>query len=175
MIVNIEDLTSMPQFADLSDAELKRKVMAVEKKIRAYTHNNFQNRAIRFNSAVIGGQIACDSPYIKVGDNIQISESGVNDGVYCVLRNKNGMLTVDADIYDCEHMLVTKVEYPEDVVEGAIAMLRYDAERRGKESIQSETISRHSVTYFDVSETNQEIGYPISLVSFLKPYMKARF
>ena len=175
MIISVEALKSMPQFADFSEAELKQKIIAVEKKIRAYTHNNFQNRTVRFNSAVFSGKIACDSLYIKADDNIQISESGVNDGVYRVKQNENGNLIVDADIYDCEHVLVTKVEYPEDVIEGAVSMLKYDAERRGKEGIQSETISRHSVTYFDVSETNQAIGYPISLVSFLKPYMKARF
>lgn len=174
MIISIIDLKSMPEFADFSEHELKRKLGAVEAKIRAYTHNNFQNTAIRFSSPVIGGKIAVTSPYINSEDTIQLSESSVNNGIYEVISTDK-VITVSRKLFDCNHLLVTKIEYPDDIVEGAVAMLKYDIQRRGKEGVQSETISRHSVTYFDVSETNQAIGYPVSLISFLKPYMKARF
>ena len=29
--------------------------------------------------------------------------------------------------------------------------------------------------YYDVNEENQVMGYPVSLLGFLKPYIKARF
>lgn len=32
-----------------------------------------------------------------------------------------------------------------------------------------------SVTYVDYDANNQVMGYPVSLLGFLKPYMKARF
>ena len=41
--------------------------------------------------------------------------------------------------------------------------------------VQSETISRHSVTYFNMDGDNSIMGYPKSLLGFLKPYKKARF
>ncbi len=66
-------------------------------------------------------------------------------------------------------------EYPMDVKMGTINMLNWNLENREKVGIQSETISRHSVTYFNMDGDNSIMGYPKSLLGFLKPYMKARF
>jgi hypothetical protein len=41
--------------------------------------------------------------------------------------------------------------------------------------VASETISRHSVTYVDQTGENTIMGYPVALMGFLKPYIKARF
>ena len=71
--------------------------------------------------------------------------------------------------------LTQEGEYPMDVKMGAINMLNWDLENREKVGIQSETISRHSVTYFNMDGDNSTMGYPKSLLGFLKPYMKARF
>ena len=46
---------------------------------------------------------------------------------------------------------------------------------RDKVGIKSETLSRHSVTYYDQDAGNQVMGYPASLMGFLSPYIKARF
>ena len=72
-------------------------------------------------------------------------------------------------------MLVTKVWYPPDVRIGVVNMLRWDIENRAKVGIQSETLSRHSVTYFNMDGDNSVMGYPKSLLGFLKAHMKARF
>ena len=72
-------------------------------------------------------------------------------------------------------MLLIKIEYPEDVQLGAINMLKWDIENRDKVGIQSESISRHSVSYFNMDGENSIIGYPKSLIGFLTPYKKARF
>jgi hypothetical protein len=77
--------------------------------------------------------------------------------------------------FDEAEVLVTKVEYPVDVVMGVVNMLRWEIENRSKVGIQSETISRHSVTYFNMDGDNSVMGYPKSLLGFLTPYMKARF
>ena len=50
------------------------------------------------------------------------------------------------------------------------------AQKNGhKIGVQSETLSRHSVTYFNMDGDNSRMGDPISLLGFLKPYMKCRF
>ncbi len=66
-------------------------------------------------------------------------------------------------------------EYPPDVKMGVVNMLNWDLNNRDKVGVQSETISRHSVTYFNMDGDNSTMGYPKSLLGFLKPYMRARF
>ena len=65
--------------------------------------------------------------------------------------------------------------YPEDIQVGIINLLKYEVDMRDKVGIKSESLSRHSVTYVDYDANNQVMGYPVSLLGFLKPYMKARF
>ena len=83
--------------------------------------------------------------------------------------------TVNEDVEDETGVLVTKIFYPMDVKMGVVNMLKWDLENRDKVGIQSETISRHSVTYFNMDGDNSTMGFPKSLLGFLKPYMKARF
>jgi hypothetical protein len=71
--------------------------------------------------------------------------------------------------------LTSEGEYPMDVKMGVVNMLNWDLENRNKVGIQSETISRHSVTYFNMDGDNSTMGFPKALLGFLKPYMKARF
>ena len=44
-----------------------------------------------------------------------------------------------------------------------------------KMGVQSETISRHSVTYYNLDGNTSSMGYPVALLGFLKPYKRARF
>ena len=66
-------------------------------------------------------------------------------------------------------------EYPMDVKMGVINLMKWELNNRDKVGVASESISRHSVTYFDMSGDNSTMGYPKALLGFLKPYMKARF
>ena len=84
-------------------------------------------------------------------------------------------ISVNRDLFPVDYNLVTKVEYPADVKEGVINLLIWDVQNRGKIGVKSETLSRHSVTYFDLDASNQVMGYPVSLLGFLTPYVKARF
>lgn len=65
--------------------------------------------------------------------------------------------------------------YPMDVKMGVINLMKWELNSRDKVGIASESISRHSVTYFDMTGDNSAMGYPKALTGFLRPYMKARF
>jgi len=110
-----------------------------------------------------------------VGDTIQISQSLLNNGVYTVTEITDEGMTLSGNLLDCKNNLVTKVFYPDDVVMGVVNLCKWELDNRAKVGIQSETISRHSVTYFNMDGENAVMGYPKSLLGFLKPYMKARF
>lgn len=175
MIVSIEKLMEMPEFSDQLYDVWKEKVKAVELLIRAYTNNNFQNRHVRFTASSSGNYLFAASDYLRVGDTVQISQSKVNDGLYCITKIGEDFIEVNGELYEADRNLVTKVEYPDDVKAGVIDLLRWEVKNRQKVGIKSETLSRHSVTYYDQDASNQVMGYPVSLLGFLKPYMKARF
>jgi len=175
MIISVNELKQMPEFADKSDAVLQRKLNAMESMIRAYTNNNFQNRNIRFeapSSTVLIG--LCQM--MKVGDTVQITES-INEGLYVIhaVDTENQTITLNKNLYQTEHNLITKIEYPDAIIEGIINLMIWEFQNRSKVGIQSETLSRHSVTYFAQDANNQLMGYPTTLLGFLKPYIKARF
>ena len=174
MIMSVKEFKELVQ-TDVEDAMLEAKLQALEILIRKHTNNNFQKRSIRASCQVMAEKLYTDYPYFKVGDTIQVSESIFNDGIYVIQSIEDHMITLDKDLLDESTALVTKVEYPVDVQMGVVNMLKWDLENREKVGIQSETISRHSVTYFDMSADNSALGYPKSLTGFLKPYMKARF
>ena len=67
------------------------------------------------------------------------------------------------------------VVYPADIKMGVVALMKWELDNRGKVGVSSETISRHSVTYFELTGDNSLMGYPKPLLGFLKPYKKARF
>lgn len=175
MIISIEELTRMPEFNGIDESVLKRKLNGIEDLIRAYTNNNFQNRMKRFAASSSSSVLRDWSKLMQMGDTVQISES-INNGLYVVkaIDRVNKTMTLDADLYDAEYNLVTKVEYPDAIVDGVINLMQWEVQNRSKVGIQSETLSRHSVTYFAQDANNQLLGYPVTLLGFLKPYMKAR-
>ena len=177
MIVKAEDVVNYPEFKGMTVTQIQKKLDALEILIRKYTNNNFQNRFIRFTASSTGNRLKGVSPYIKVGDTLQISESSVNDGLYVVTEiNKiEGFTRVNKDLFSVGHNLVTKIEYPVDVQQGVIKMLQWETESVSRIGVKSETISRHSVTYFDQDKNNQVMGFPVSLLGFLDIYKKARF
>lgn len=160
---------------NLTDEVLEEKLQALEQLVRKYTNNNFQQRNIRTQCNIVSQKLFLVSPIFKVGDTVQLSETRFNDGVYTVKEIAKSMTTLNEALIDEPHALATLVKYPLDVQQGVINLLKWDIENRDKVGIASETISRHSVTYFDMTDKNVVMGYPVSLMGFLKPYMKARF
>lgn len=175
MIISASELTNLPEFRGMDESELQNMLDGVEVLIRKYTNNNFQNRNIRFLADSEGSVLNGVSPFMKVGDTIQVTESGVNDGLYIITALTENSVTVNKELFTVDHNLVTKIEYPPAVKAGVINLMKWEVGNRDKVGIKSETISRHSVTYFDLDSNNQVMGYPVSLLGFLELYKKARF
>lgn len=175
MIVKAGDVSSYPEFTGIPEDELQKKFDALEVLIRKYTNNNFQNRAVRFTASSEGEILNGSSPFLQVGDTVQLSDSKVNDGLYVVIELNEGATKVDKQLFSVSSNLVTKIEYPIDVQQGVINLMLWEVENRSKVGVKSETLSRYAVTYFDQDKTNQVMGYPVSLLGFLEPYKKARF
>ena len=176
MLISAGDLKSRyVKFNDIDDDLITRKLSVIENAIRKYTNNNFQNRLIRFNASVEGGVIKGTSPYLKSLDTIEISD-GVNKGLYTVISLDNGVKTIEP-LYDYPNQLITKIEYPIDVIEGAVDILDWEIIKEGKEltGVASESISRHNVSYVQRTNDNTINGYPIELFNFCEQYKKARF
>lgn len=175
MIVSVDKVMKLPEFVGQTESVIAEKLDAVELLIRAYTNNNFQNRYVRFTAESIGNRLLGTSDFLKVGDTVQISQSQVNDGLYVIAEIGDDFVRVDKDLYQYSDNLVTKVEYPADVRSGVIDLLKWEIKNRQKVGTKSETLSRYSVTYYDQDVNNQVMGYPVALLGFLKPYIKARF
>lgn len=175
MIVSVDKVMKLPEFVGQTESVIAEKLDAVELLIRAYTNNNFQNRYVRFTAESLGNRLFGTSDFLKVGDTVQISQSQVNDGLYSITEIGDDFIRVNKDLYRYSDNLVTKVEYPSDVKSGVVDMLKWEIKNRQKVGIKSETLSRHSVSYFDQDANNQVMGYPVALLGFLKPYIKARF
>lgn len=158
-----------------TDQVLESKLQALELLIRKHTNNNFQQRNIRFSCPIKDGKLYVVSNFLTKGDTVQISNSEYSDGIYHITDIADGYIELNKALFNEPSVLVTRVEYPFDVVMGVVNMLKWDLENRDKVGISSETISRHSVTYFNMDGNNSSIGYPKSLIGFLQPHMKARF
>lgn len=161
---------------DMSDELLMDRLSAAELMIRRYTNNNFQVRGYRRTADITGGSFVCceEVPYIP-GDTVQVSESKFNLGLFTVESTERKMFNVCESVMDEKNVLCTKIVYPKDVQMGVVNMVTWDINNRSKVGIQSETLGRHSVTYFNMDGDNSLMGYPKSLIGFLRPYMKARF
>ena len=178
MIMTVAELR---KFVDTEETDqvIEARLQALELMIRAYTNNNFQARAFR-NVAVANAetnQLVCNGivPF-RVGDTLQISESDyMPNALVTVTGVDNNTVTVAENLYNESGVIVTKVSYPVDVKMGVSNLLKWELDNRDKVGVSSETISRHSVTYFDMNGDNALMGYPKALLGFLRPYKRACF
>ena len=172
-------VTELRQYVstDETDQVLEAMLQALELSIRAYTNNNFQVRPFRAVAVAIGNTLMVNTAVpFKAGDTLQINESDLQDNALVTVESVDGgSITVKEDLYDESGVVITKVVYPADVKMGVVNMVKWELDNRDKMGVASETISRHSVTYFDMSGDNSTMGYPKAVLGFLRPYMKARF
>lgn len=166
MIISIEKLRELVPSLTLSDERARAKLLALETAIRKYTNNNFQKRNFRTVGKVVNGELIFDRTLFKDGDTVHITQSFYNNCLY--------VLGEEHEFYDEDKILITKVEYPPDVIEGVVNMLEWEAKNRDKVGIKSESLSRYSVTYYDI-ESKSVIGFPSGIVAFLTPYKRAKF
>ena len=171
MIITVEELATVNELSDIPVEQLTIMCEGIEDFIRQYTNNNFTVKNVTFNTPSKDGKLETVSPLFKVGDTVLISKSKYNNGVY-TLNDIEG--TLDKELFDDDNNKVTLVKYPNAVKFGVIKLLQYNVKMDVKIGISSETLSRHSVSYAQPSSDSIG-GYPSYLMSFLKPYMKARF
>lgn len=178
MLIKVEELLEDDRFKNHSKKRLEMKIKSIESAIRKHTNNNFQRREIRFEASSSGEILNGFNPYLKADDTIEISES-INNGLYTIKAVENGKITLNEPIYESQHNLVTKIEYPLEIIDGAIELLDWALNKSNKVGVasESETISRHSTTttYKDFNKDNTINGYPAELFGFCKNYVKARF
>lgn len=174
MILTAQELR---RYMDTDEEEqaLEARLSALELLIRAYTHNNFQQRSMRRMADVAQGTFVMDKNPFHVGDTVQVTDSDFNEGLFTITEVDKFTATFAEDSFDEDDVIVTKVVYPMDVKMGVVNLMKWELERRDKVGVASETISRHSVTYESMTDDNSIMGYPKSLMGFLKPYMRARF
>ena len=171
MIITIDELKKVSELSKLTDEQLSTMSEGIEDFIRRYTNNPFTVRNVTFNTPSINGKLATVSPLFKAGDTVLITNSNYNNGVY-VLTDTDG--TLDKELFDDPSNKVTLVRYPAAVKSGVIKLLQYSVKMDSKVGISSESLSRHSVSY--AQPTSDSIGgYPAHLMTFLQPFMKARF
>lgn len=172
MIITVTELKKQVDCGNATDEQITVRLQAIEAVIRKYTHNNFQKRGIRFAGRSSGTKVYGEPQYFTIGDTVQISGSKVNDGLYQVTDVTENYIQFEKPIFDAEYNLVTKVEYPDDVVLCAVDLYRWKQDMGAKVGIKSETISRHSVTYEDSGTLF--MGYPVGILNGLILHMKAR-
>ena len=175
MIITVDELRRYIS-TDEEEQALAGRLQALELLIRGYTNNNFQVRGLHCECDISGRTFMSDTftPF-EVGDTVQVSGSEKNNGLYTVESVTDTTFTVNGKTYDDIDVYVVKVEYPADVKMGVVNLLKWELNNRDKVGVQSESISRHSVTYYNMDGDNSIMGYPKSLMGFLRPYMRARF
>lgn len=172
MIISLEKIKASANCESMTDAQIIDKIESIEDIIRNYCNNNFQNRAIRFYTAIKSNYLLYCSPFVQDGDTLQISDSAVNDGVYSVTAESDGRIKLNKPVFDNDYQMLTKIEYPATVINTAAELFKWSVEKGDKVGIKSETLSRHSVTYED--STAFIMGYPKAIISGLNAFKCAR-
>lgn len=172
MIITAADLCLRVDCGTVTNDAITAELEAIEAVIRAYTNNNFQHRGIRFAGRSAEGNVYGDPRYMNIGDTVQISGSRVNDGLYVIQEISADHIQLDKPVMDSEFNLVTKIQYPADVIQCAVDLYKWKRTMGDKVGIKSETISRHSVTYEDGATLF--MGYPLGILNGLLLHKKAR-
>lgn len=176
MIMTVAELRRYVETEE-DDQVLEVRLQALEGLIRAYTNNNFQARAFRAVAVAASDKTIMVNTTVPfaAGDTLQITESNLMpDALVTVVSVDGNTVRVKEDLFDESGVEITKVKYPQDVKMGAVNLMKWELAQREKAGISSETISRHSVTYSNMDGENSVMGFPKSLMGFLRPYKKAR-
>lgn len=171
------EMLQFPEFEGVNPDWLTRKLGAIEQLIHSYTNNNFVVRHATFLAPSLDGDLYGTDPNIKVGDTVLVTNSKLNNGLYVVEATDEGeqWTRLNPAPLDDPMNRCTLVRYPADVKAGVVDLLVWEKDNRGKVGVKSESLSRHSVTYYDLDANNTVAGYPAGLMAFLAPYRKARF
>lgn len=173
MLIAVEEFRRIVE-TDVADDVLRTRLSALETAIRKYTNNHFIVRGSERKAEIRGGKIILPSSFYIIGDTIEILSPEYEGRVFTITSINGDELEVDGDLRFDGKVEVVMIQYPSDVVMGAVNLLKWDISNREKVGIKSETISRWSVTYYDM-DSNSLLGYPSSLLGFANNYKKVRF
>ena len=176
MIITLGDARAIDDSITQDDLD------ALETSVRELTNNKFQNVHIRFKGIEFVGNnlIAVNDPIVglKVGDTIEVNYSHYNDGLFVIEEIAGKQIKVQGTpffVANTGGSMLTLVQYPADIARGIKKLIAYDKKMASKVGIKSESISRMSITYYDVNASETVDGYPAALVSFLQKYEKMRW
>ena len=176
MIITLGDARAIDDSITQDDLD------ALEAACRSLTNNNFQNRHIRFKEIEFVGTnlIAIQDPIVglKIGDTIEVNYSHYNDGLFVIEEIAGKQIKVQGTplfVANTSGAMLTLIQYPADIARGIKKLIAYDKKMASKIGIKSESISRMSITYYDVNASENIDGYPASLLSFLTKYEKMRW
>lgn len=165
------------------DFEIEEKLKSLEITIRNKTNNKFldrrirSNKKLRFNSStktITGDNFLAKG--FRAGDSIDVDECLSNKGIFTIGEVTDSSMTILEELSDEENLaLITKIAYPYDLIQGVIKLIQYDFKMVDKIGIKQESISRYSVTYYDVNSTESIEGYPAALMKFLDKYKRLRW
>lgn len=179
MIVTLEKAKALLGLDSSKDAYLASKLESLEVMIRNLTNNKFLDLKVRVKDGFTfeGNKIiGTGFDLFRVDNTIEIVDSLLNDGLYSVVSADNNSITVDRDLEsEQSYAMITKINYPYDIVDGVIKLIQYDLKMGDKIGIKEESISRHSVSYYDVTSSESVEGYPATLMKFLDKYKKLRW
>lgn len=186
MIITLDEAKKLLNI-NLTDSSrdfiLEEQLKSLEVSIRNYTNNKFLDERVKilgslsFSNNSINGADLFRLGFRK-GDTIEIDYTLLNNGIYTVKEVTKDSLEVEETLQEeepgCE-VLVNKINYPYDLRIGVVKLLGYSLKMADKIGVKSETISRYSVTYYDVNSTENIEGYPSSMMKFLSKYRKLRW
>lgn len=168
MMISVADFKSLVP-TEVSDAVLGSKLSAIEEAVRKATNNRFIRRDVSADVIVSGNILtSANATLFHAGDTLDI-----NGRLLEIVSVMDNTITVSSNPRMAGLFKAYLVEYPADIVNGAVNLMKWDLSNRDKVGVKSENISRWSVTYFDL-ENNSELSFPNSLMGFLKPYKRLR-
>lgn len=178
MILTLSEAQAVDK--DITQLELD----AYENTVRELTNNKFHHKFIQNDNLVFTSDSIIASGELvgyRPGDTVEVINTKYNNGLWIVEEVEDEhILIVDTEAKQLvdsadDKAVVFKVEYPTDIKIGLLGVIGYKSKMASKVGIKSESISRKSVTYQDVSAQDNVEGIPASHWAFIKKYRKIKW
>lgn len=181
MIISLDDLKDLLKITKSDNDEwMQFRLDAIETMIVNKTNNKFINPNTKIcdylkfeNNQIIGVGINFVNMGYSQGNDIVVFNSKFNDGHYIIESVNDNTLTLTTNVKSEEsNASIGVVNYPYDIISGVVKLMDYDIKMADKIGVKSETISRYSVTYYDMNSSENVEGFPSALLAFIKKYKK---
>jgi len=177
MILTLSELKIILQIDDNTQDDLfELQLQILEDAIVDYTNNLFEDdNTIETITASFDATLKTITAknsfdfvknYYMVGDQIRVIGSRKNDAVYSIKSVVNNIIEVNEDLIDEDNDLnitIFALKYPKALKQIVADMVNYNVNRN--KLVDSESISRHSITYRKI-----EGQYPVEIIAGLNKY-----